>query len=465
MCVHIVDAFVEGLQTVLVGAIVSATSLVYLPTWGTIDGDLFIREIAYNCQLVYKGTREIGGAIASFYWVLVLPDRFIDALCLHRRGQPKFCSGQQARGEDRVRSEAEKAQLAVVEDHMQEKAEDWNLSKEAIEAAAQLMLSDGQSLPTDLDERGIMLLFLYAKGISRQATSAVRRAEFAALLTPDDNYYYEQSLQRLGRLVLEGERSDSVLDKCNSFTRFLDSVPAWQDNAASYVAFRDDPRISCGLLERVQLSGLCYMHAPIVLQAYLVAMHAGSQTGASKMLDLADYIRKHRTAQELKNHIFEDEGGSGEAFLRQILANASGLEGFACTQMVDEVVGQAIINRIISNLKQFGPALVSGFMVTENFLEAKIHEHLGQDNSTEVGLHSMVLVGHRKESGQDRFLLQSWWSDKSFIEVDADYLAAQQASLVFVQAEQPDIPAQFSRNSARHVELEMTVKERLPMEM
>ena len=52
----------------------------FLPTWGTIDGDLWIREIAYNCQLVYKGTWEIGGAIASFYWVLVLPDRFIDAL-------------------------------------------------------------------------------------------------------------------------------------------------------------------------------------------------------------------------------------------------------------------------------------------------------------------------------------------------------------------------------------------------
>ena len=32
MCVHIVDAFVEGLQTVLIGATVSATSLVYLPS-------------------------------------------------------------------------------------------------------------------------------------------------------------------------------------------------------------------------------------------------------------------------------------------------------------------------------------------------------------------------------------------------------------------------------------------------
>ncbi|CAE7916434.1 unnamed protein product [Symbiodinium sp. KB8] len=248
-----------------------------------------------------------------------------------------------------------------------------------------------------------MLLFLYAKGILKQKASAVRRADFAALLTPDG--MYEESLQRLRRLVLEGERSD-VLDECNSFTRFLDSVPTWQDNAASYVAFRDNPRISCcGLLERVQLSGLCYMHAPIVLQAYLVAMHSGSQTGTSKMLDLADYIRKYRTAQELEDHIFRDEGGSSRVFLAQILANASGLVGFDCTSMVEEDVGQ------------------------------------------------------------DRFLLQNWWSDKGFIEVDAEYLAGQEASLVFVQSDQPDIPVQFTRSSARHVELEMTVKERLPMEM
>ena len=388
------------------------------------------------------------------------------ALRLHRRGQPKFCSVGQPRGEargaalgeDRVRMEAEKAQLAVVEQHMQEKAEDWNLSMEDIGAAAQLLVSDGQSrqsLPTELDERGIMLLFLYAKGVFRQKASAVRRAEFAALLLPDD--IYEESLQRLERLVLGGEKSESLLDDSNSFTR-------WTHSRRGYFVLCGVPRrrISCGLLERVQLSGLLrtVLHARPSCAASLVAMQT-----ASKMLDLADYIRKYRTAQELEDHIFRDEGGSSQAFLAQILANASGLEGFDCRSMVDEVVGQAIVDRIVSKLKEFGPALVSGFMVTENFRDAKIHQHLGQDNSNEVGLHAMVLVGHRKNGGQDRFLLQNWWSDKSFIEVDAEYLAGQRASLVFVQCDQPDIPVQFSWNSARHVELEMTVRERLPMEM
>ena len=48
-CTHIVDAFVEVLQTVLVGAIVSATSLVFLPTWGTIDGKTL--NVSCSCKI------------------------------------------------------------------------------------------------------------------------------------------------------------------------------------------------------------------------------------------------------------------------------------------------------------------------------------------------------------------------------------------------------------------------------
>ena len=77
---YIVDCFVETLQTILVGSIVSATSLAFIPIWGGVDGDAWIREIAYSCRLAYKGTRDIGNSIAPYYWVLVLPDRYIDSL-------------------------------------------------------------------------------------------------------------------------------------------------------------------------------------------------------------------------------------------------------------------------------------------------------------------------------------------------------------------------------------------------
>ncbi|CAE7493443.1 unnamed protein product [Symbiodinium natans] len=138
-----------------------------------------------------------------------------------KRADRRLEARGEALGEDRVRMEAEKAQLAVVKEHMLEKADDWNLSMEDIEAAAQLMVSDGQSLPTKLDKRAIMLLFLYAKGVLRQEVSEARKAKLAALLLPDD--IYEQSLQRLERLVLEGEKSESLLDDSNSFTYWTHS--------------------------------------------------------------------------------------------------------------------------------------------------------------------------------------------------------------------------------------------------
>ena len=77
---YIVDCFVETLQGFLVGSIVSATPLVVIPILGGVDGDAWIRETAYNCRLAYKGARDIGNSIAPYYWVLVLPDRWIDSL-------------------------------------------------------------------------------------------------------------------------------------------------------------------------------------------------------------------------------------------------------------------------------------------------------------------------------------------------------------------------------------------------
>ena len=63
----------------------------------------------------------------------------------------------------------------------------------------------------------------------------------------------------------------------------------------------------------------------------------------------------------------QDEGGSCRAFLAQNPGELR-LEEFACL-----VVGQPFDDAI-------SPALVSTFMVTKNFLDAKIHQHLGQDN-------------------------------------------------------------------------------------
>ena len=77
---HIVNCFVETLQIVIVGTVVSCTPLVFIPIHGGVDGDTSIREIAFNCRLTYRGARDIASSIVPFYWVLVLPDSMIDSL-------------------------------------------------------------------------------------------------------------------------------------------------------------------------------------------------------------------------------------------------------------------------------------------------------------------------------------------------------------------------------------------------
>ncbi|CAE7886090.1 ABCB10, partial [Symbiodinium sp. KB8] len=71
---HIVNCFVDTLQSIIVEAAVSCAPLVFLPTHGGCDGDNWVREIAFNCRLAFKGARDIADSIAAYYWVLVLPD-------------------------------------------------------------------------------------------------------------------------------------------------------------------------------------------------------------------------------------------------------------------------------------------------------------------------------------------------------------------------------------------------------
>lgn len=133
--------------------------------------------------------------------------------------------------------------------------------------------------------------------------------------------------------------------------------------------------------------------------------------------------------------------------------------------ILDEPVNQ---QAVLNNLHDLGPALVSMFMVHKDFQLSEKVVHLGHEvtDPKQIGFHAMVLVGYRKtEAGQDRFLLQSWWKAKPFIEVDAPYLEQRGASLIFVTTVQKQIPDGFQVNIHHHVELEMTILERLPDEM
>jgi hypothetical protein len=76
------------------------------------------------------------------------------------------------------------------------------------------------------------------------------------------------------------------------------------------------------LKQRSQLSnGLCYMHAPVMLQHYLVCI--SSTNDNIGMVDMGHMIRETFTSEQLNKHIFEEDGGNSEAMLDSLLTDGS----------------------------------------------------------------------------------------------------------------------------------------------
>jgi len=121
------------------------------------------------------------------------------------------------------------------------------------------------------------------------------------------------------------------------------------------------------LVQRVQHSGLWYMHAGVVVQFYSIwhsarvaSPHAACTHG---MLDLAKDILARYTPKRLEKHEFENEGGNSVEYLRSILEPGSDIavEGDA-TQFADK-------------LARYGPGLVAQFVVHDDFLGNKEQHH------------------------------------------------------------------------------------------
>jgi hypothetical protein len=132
------------------------------------------------------------------------------------------------------------------------------------------------------------------------------------------------------------------------------------------------------LNQRHQLSGLCYMHAPAMVQHYAL----GHNNHSAPMIDLVQFIKQHFSVEQLQHHIFDNRGGNSVGFLKSILQPNSTL------------VDITVPYKIPKALKAYGPGLVSGFEVHEDFFNSTIHHYNGTHSGTYVGNHAMALVGH-----------------------------------------------------------------------
>ena len=249
----------------------------------------------------------------------------------------------------------------------------------------------------------------------------------------------------------EGENSGSHGVKLETvFAAFCREHPAWGDASQSFVFFRDHEKVTALSdaareqlkVTRIQPSGgLCYMHAPAVVQHNLVTVHSGGEH--HEMLNVAKYIVKFFSADMIFAHVVKDTGASSDTFLKNIMGLKWG--DTAARTIIAEYEAESA-ERVAKALKTSGVGLVSEFDVEPAFQGKQVSFTANALRGEVVGLHAMTLVGHRENDGQHLFLLQNWWKEKQFIEVSAEYLAAADARIAFVKKEVTEIPKEFPTN-------------------
>ena len=294
------------------------------------------------------------------------------------------------------------------------------------------------------------LKFLKEKGVMAKKHIIEREIKFHLLNYPsnastnEEKEHYQKCQNRLDRILnIKGdETSDTIPSEVQTFSNFCEKIPSWNSSATSYVFHRDDARVSTKdvLCQRAQLSGLCYIHGPDMLQHYLVSMNTKL---SAPMIDISKLIRDSYDAEELESHIFEDKGRSSYQMLQRILEP-------------DSIVSSTKIEDIGMDLKQYGPLLVSGFRIYDDFYQYKSSAYHGEPKGIRKngGTHSMIIIGARTENDKNYFLLQNWWKKMQFAEVDQIYLKKCEPILFYVETPQFKIPEKFSTDIVRYAENE-----------
>ena len=316
----------------------------------------------------------------------------------------------------------------------------WNVPFSAAKQGLKQMREDGVQWSTAVERTA--LRFLYVKNVFQYSLyipdDEARKTAISELLRPrvSSKVDFRDARARLFRLFDDESCFASNILPTNvmSYSFFLRCTPAWQQQQNTYVFFDDDSwKWQMQIRQRVQESCLCYMHAPMVLQSYLVSFyHRNSeQPPPCEMLEMRRFIVENFSGTDLHKHIVDKEGGMSVDYLESILE-----PGSKVVRTWPEAIDASLIKRV-------GPILVYQFQVYDDFLLAGRLSYLEEPSGKKIGRHAMLIVGVREEDGQKVFLLQNWGRRKQFVEVGDRYLTACSANFCFVQTPQKGVPTFF----------------------
>ena len=310
--------------------------------------------------------------------------------------------------------------------------------------------------PKDCDvhrwnEKQQMRLHRIMNGDTASSTSSVSLG-----LTPDP---LPRDREKNAVVLPATEITDDTFD--SEFREFIKLHADWE-HENSVLFFNKYPHIDSLKVLRRQTSGLCYMHAPVVLQHYLVSIYKGEGSDL-KMIDVGKYIEMNWKGKQLLKYLKEDSGGSSVSFLEEINHHVNDFDTANYTiPPSDSRSFDANCLELMERL-EFKPALVSNFRVDSSFHHGGTSFLAGAVNAAELsGQHAMVLIGCRAcPTHKYVFLLQNWWKGRYFIEVSASYLASSKATISFVTQDIEYIPERFPVIRSSFVETTVDVGERM----
>ena len=281
----------------------------------------------------------------------------------------------------------------------------WNINKLQLSAAKK----EAVKLGYPNDKR---IEFLCAKGVPYVPQPLYfKQSNYDLIVNPPNQHWEKRQDSLHGILGLPTKHPSKVKDykavpQEISFAKFVHDHTEWAAGPDVFVFFRDHVAVKGKgvLIQREQIHGTCTIHAPVTLQHYLVALHTKA---AAPTLDIPSWIRRHAKSRMLDGMLFGD-GTHADVVLNRILVQPS--DWFSC-----------LFADIPKNLKNYGPALLPWWGVASDF--SKKWKHLGHAPTDKPLLgHSMLVVGARNHSdGTVRLLIQNWWRDKQFLEVDEQY--------------------------------------------
>jgi len=338
----------------------------------------------------------------------------------------------------------------------------WHVTEDAIAGSKTRLREewDGAELRTFTQAQLKGLLFLTVKGVLTAESAADRVAALRMVLYGTEGSAASRGrFARLTRLVCEPNDAtwSAIPPSWQSFEGFVrdSGLTAWASAAESVVFFRDT--VPGSLVQRAQLSGLCFMHGSDVVLHYAICKATARPDHC--MVDLTAFMLRHQTGTQLWKFVDLDGGGSSIEFLQRLAGlKESNLDVLDVTRLRKPNAAEKVRGR----MEKFGPALITRFRTNTNMKLPTSHSLIGEDPAEDSdGAHAMALVGWRfADDGTMRFLVQNWWKSKQFFECDVAYLASRRAHLVWINTPVTALPAEYSTTNAMFAENELDGEDR-----